>query len=187
MQEIQEYLSEVKDVLNALPFGKIEEFIHILLDAYEMDKNVFILGNGGSAATASHFCCDLAKGTALPGKKRFKAISLTDQVPLITAWANDTDYEHIFSQQLQGFLQPHDVVVGFTGSGNSRNVLNAFQYAREQKALTVGLTGFDGGKIKLLSDLCIVVPSNSMQQIEDAHLIIAHVTFLILKEKIEKR
>lgn len=135
------------------------------------------MGNGGSAATASHFACDLAKGTAGKddSRKRFKVIALTDSVPIITAWANDTAYQNIFLEQLKNLLDAGDVVIAINGSGNSKNVIKAVEYANAQKALTIGLTGFGGGKLKGMVQECLIVPSHSLEQIEDVHLILEHI------------
>ncbi len=133
------------------------------------------MGNGGSAATASHFALDLAKNTIMPGAPRLKAISLTDHVPLITAWSNDTAYEHIFAEQLANMIEPGDLVIGISTSGNSPNVINAIQLAKACKASTVGLLGAKGGKIKEMVDAYVLAPGQNIEQEEDAHLILAHV------------
>ncbi|MQY59464.1 MAG: SIS domain-containing protein, partial [Clostridia bacterium] len=177
MSFVEEYLRELKETLDKLPYSQIERIKDILLGAYRKDKKVFIMGNGGSAATASHFACDLAKGTAGKddSRKRFKVIALTDSVPIITAWANDTAYENIFLEQLKSLLDAGDVVIAISGSGNSKNVIKAVEYANAQKALTIGLTGFRGGKLKGMVQECLVVPSHSLEQIEDVHLILEHI------------
>jgi D-sedoheptulose 7-phosphate isomerase len=141
------------------------------------------LGNGGSAATASHFACDLGKNTLADGLPCFRALSLADNTALMTAWANDTAYDNLFCGQLQTLLQPEDVVIGLSASGNSPNVLRAMQMARERGAVTVGLTGFAGGRLKDLVDLAIVVPSQCMEQIEDLHLVLEHVVVTALRER----
>jgi D-sedoheptulose 7-phosphate isomerase len=115
-----------------------------------------------------------------------KVMSLTDNTPLITAWANDTQYEDIFAEQLAHFVSPGDLVIGLSGSGKSKNVLNALKLAKECGALTVGLTGFDGGEMKYIVDYCLIVPSNNMQQIEDCHLIITHLIFSLLRDQMAK-
>ncbi len=177
MNFVENYLRELKETLDKLPFPQIEKIKDILLEAYRENRKVFIMGNGGSAATASHFACDLAKGTAGKddSRKRFKVIALTDSVPIITAWANDTAYENIFLEQLKNLLDAGDVVIAISGSGNSRNIIKAVEYANAQKALTIGLTGFRGGKLKGMVQECLIVPSHSMEQIEDVHLILEHI------------
>lgn len=177
MSFVENYLTELREILDKLPFPQIEKIKNILLDVHRKDKKVFIMGNGGSAATASHFACDLAKGTAGKddSRKRFKVIALTDNIPLLTAWANDTAYENIFLEQLKNLLDAGDVVIAISGSGNSKNIIKAVEYANAQKALTIGLTGFRGGKLKGMVQECLIVPSRSLEQIEDVHLILEHI------------
>jgi D-sedoheptulose 7-phosphate isomerase len=149
---------------------------------------VYLFGNGGSAALASHFACDLGKGTAYcNGGKRFRVLSLTDNLPTLTAWANDTNYEDVFSEQLRNFVQPGDVALAISGSGNSKNVLNALRVAREARATTVGISGFQGGEMKPLCDICVVVPSENMQIIEDLHVAMSHSIFRIVYRRISRR
>lgn len=143
------------------------------------------MGNGGSAATASHFACDLAKGTTMDNpsmRKRFKVTALTDNVPLLTAWANDIDYENMFVEQLKNLLEEGDLVIAISGSGNSKNVLKAVEYANTRAAKTVGLTGFEGGRLKDMVKECLIVPSNSIERIEDVHLILEHLLCSYLRK-----
>jgi D-sedoheptulose 7-phosphate isomerase len=172
------YLRGVIDVLEQLPVPAIDEVVDRLFQAYSQDCAVYLFGNGGSAALASHAACDLGKGTSRAGKRPFRVVSLTDNIPLMTAWANDTSYENIFAAQLQSLIQPGDVAFAISGSGNSPNVLNGLCAARDAGASTIGLTGFRGGKMKPLCDVCITVPSENMQHIEDSHLCIMHAVFL---------
>lgn len=174
-ERIAAYLSEMRGTLSKLPIDKIERVVDLLRQARTQRKRVFLFGNGGSAATASHLACDLGKGTNAHGNPRLRAVALTDNVPLISAWANDSSYDDIFAQQLQEQVEPGDIAIGISGSGKSRNVLNAIKVARSAGAITVGLTGFDGGDLKGLVDHCIIVPDNSMDQIEDIHLLLGHV------------
>jgi len=178
------YLSELVKSIENLPLGKVEEIADVLKKAYTQGRHVFIMGNGGSAATASHFVCDLAKGTRVEGKKHYKVIGLTDNIPLLTAWSNDVAYKDVFRSQLENLLEKDDVVMMFSGSGNSPNILEAAKYARAKKAVTVAFTGFDGGKIKDLVDVCIIVPSHNMERIEDLHLVLEHLIKLYLWEEI---
>lgn len=180
----KQYLSELVKSIGSLPLDKVEEIANVLKDAYTHGRHVFVMGNGGSAATASHFVCDLAKGTRVKGKKHFKVIGLTDNVPLLTAWSNDVSYKDVFKSQLENLLEKDDIVIIFTGSGNSENVLEAAKYAGSVKAKTISFTGFDGGKIKNLSDVCIIVPSNNMERVEDLHLVLEHLIKLYLWEEI---
>jgi D-sedoheptulose 7-phosphate isomerase len=173
-QFISTYLTELQAVVAKLPGHLIEQVIAILLDSARQGRRVFIFGNGGSAATASHFACDLAKNTQVPGGPRLRAIALTDNMPLMTAWANDTAYDNVFAAQLEPLLQPGDVVIGISCSGNSPNVLKAMTLACQQRAITIGFTGDQGGQLKELVDVCLAVPSPRIEQQEDAHLILEH-------------
>jgi D-sedoheptulose 7-phosphate isomerase len=143
------------------------------------------LGNGGSAATASHFACDLAKGTQAVGLPAFRVVSLSDNVPLMTAWANDANYDHIFAEQLATLIRPAHIVIAISASGNSPNVLAAARVARQSGALTIALTGQDGGKLSRLVDLTIYVPAQSIEQVEDAHLVIAHSLCVVLRGRLD--
>ena len=185
------YLADLKRVIDELPLAAARRAVDILEEAYRTDHTVFLFGNGGSAALASHLAADLGKGTHVPGPsslrrvKRLKALALTDNVPLLTAWANDTDYERVFAAQMENFIAAGDVAFGISGSGNSASVLRALELAREKGATTVGLVGSGGGKMNALLDCAIVVPSDHMQKIEDAHLILAHLIFLDFKSRLE--
>jgi len=184
--EIQRYLEELKEIITNLSHEEIDTITEVFFEAYHNNRQIFIMGNGGSAATASHFACDLGKGTVgSPSGKRFRVIALSDNIPLMTAWANDTDYANIFSQQLENLINPRDVVIGISGSGNSLNVIRAFESARLFNAVTMGLTGFSGGKLAHLSHHVIVVPSDNMQQIEDVHLLLTHLIFSIIRDRLE--
>ncbi|MGQ9631584.1 MAG: D-sedoheptulose-7-phosphate isomerase [bacterium] len=192
--EIKKYISIIREIYANLPFDKIQRAAEILLKAYDDGKRVFTMGNGGHGNTASHFINDLChyvvraddKSTTVVGKK-FKAICLNDSVSLLTAVGNDMGYEHIFSEQLDGWVEEGDVVMGISGSGNSRNILNAFQVASRNKATTICLTGFDGGKAKDVADLCIIVPSREILPIEDVHLSITHILTDVLRKAIQAR
>jgi D-sedoheptulose 7-phosphate isomerase len=188
----EDYLAESKSLLEHLPLEQAKRATDILYRAYQTDHLVFTFGNGGSAALASHLAADLGKSTHIPGpasvqhSKRLRIMSLADNVPTLTAWGNDTSYENIFAGQMENFLQTGDVALGISGSGNSPNVLRALELARRVGATTVGLTGCGGGKMKDLLDCPIIVPSDHMQHIEDAHLTLAHLIFLDLKARIER-
>src|SRR5436305_12542684 len=137
MEGISQYLLEVEQMLGKISLSQLQHILSILEEVYHNGRRVFIMGNGGSAATASHFALDLAKNTIMSGAPRLKAISLTDHVPLITAWSNDTAYEYIFAEQLANMIEPGDVVLGISASGNSPNVINALLLARQYRAFTV--------------------------------------------------
>jgi D-sedoheptulose 7-phosphate isomerase len=186
--EARQYFKELQRVATSLWHDGVDQIAATLVKAYECGRTVFTFGNGGSASLASHFACDLGKGTAhCNGGKRLRVLALTDNLPTLTAWANDSGYEDIFSEQLRNFVQPQDVVFAISGSGNSKNVLNALQVAREVGATTLGLSGFQGGKMKSLCDTCVIVPSNNMQIIEDLHLAIAHSIFRIVYSRMSRR
>ena len=179
------YLDEVAKTLEHmekdLPF-KAEEIVSALVKARDSGKRVYICGNGGSASTASHMASDLNKGSNRKDARRFKAVALTDNIPAMLAWANDSSYDDIFVEQLRNHLEKGDVVIGISGSGNSSNVLKALHYANDEGALTIGLTGFDGGKMAQLAKIFYVVPNHTMQQVEDIHLLIEHMLSLILRD-----
>lgn len=175
MNEITAYFTEIEQMMHAISQDDLDDVLRLLEDCYHNGHRVFIMGNGGSAATASHFALDLAKNTIMAQAPRLKAISLTDHVPLITAWSNDTAYEHIFAEQLANLIEPGDVVIGISASGNSLNVINALTLAKQSRAFTVGLLGAKGGRIKDIVDAYVLAPGQNIEQEEDAHLIIAHV------------
>ena len=175
MEAINRYFTELEQMVRAISLPHLERVLRLLEEAYLNGCRIFIMGNGGSAATASHFALDLAKNTIVPGAPRLKAISLTDHVPLITAWSNDTAYEHIFAEQLANMIEPGDVAIGISASGNSPNVINALRLARQSRAATIGLLGARGGKIKEIVDAYVLVPGQNIEQEEDAHMILAHV------------
>jgi D-sedoheptulose 7-phosphate isomerase len=157
-----------------MPLPEISRAIDLLLECYRRGNTVFAVGNGGSATTASHLACDLAKGARIPGQPPLRVIALTDSISIITAWANDTNYSNVFAGQLESLVGPNDVLVVFSGSGKSSNVLRAAEVARERGAASIGLTGGDGGLLQGSVDVCISVPSCNMPQIEDLHLAVAH-------------
>jgi D-sedoheptulose 7-phosphate isomerase len=169
-----QYLNHLKEVLDTFPHDRFEEISRTLLSAYEKGKQVFIMGNGGSGTTASHFVCDINKGSCMKLEKKFKVICLNDNMPSILAYANDISYDKIFVEQLKNFLLPGDIVIGISGSGNSENVLQAVSYAKKQGALTVGLSGFDGGKLASIVDIPFVAAVHDMQKVEDVHMIVVH-------------
>lgn len=184
----RQYFKELRQVAAILPHDSINRIVEELLNSYSSDHTVYLFGNGGSASLASHFACDLGKGTAhCNGGKRFRVLALTDNIPTMTAWANDFSYDDVFAEQLKNFVQPHDIAFAISGSGNSENVLNALGVARKADAVTIGITGFDGGKMKGLCDICAVVPSNDMQIIEDLHLSMAHSIFRLVSSRMTGR
>ena len=177
------YFLGVGSVLRRLPFAVIDRVTDALWNAYLEGKTVYVFGNGGSAALASHCACDLGKGTTVNGNRRFRVLALTDNIPLMTAWANDASYDDIFAEQLTPFIDKGDIALAISGSGNSPNVLKALHVAREAGAFTIGLTGFQGGKMKPLCDLCVIIPSDNMQVIEDLHVSVNHSIFISLRSR----
>lgn len=168
-------MAYVCQVIGALDVAEIEAFLQALLAARERNARIFFIGNGGSAATASHFANDLAIGTRT-WTKPFRVVSLTDNVPILTAIANDYGYDQIFLLQLKTLLMPGDVVVAISASGNSPNLLNAVEYANEQDAVTIGLTGFDGGRLRQIAQRAVHVPTAKGEYgpVEDVHMVLDH-------------
>lgn len=186
--DARQYFEELQRVVLGLSHDAINQIADTLVKANESGRTVYLFGNGGSASLASHLACDLGKGTAYcNGGKRFRVLALTDNLPTLTAWANDSSYEDVFSEQLRNFVQPQDVAFAISASGNSKNVLNALEVAREVGATTVGISGFQGGKMKALCEICVVVPSDNMQIIEDVHLAMAHSIFRIVYNRMSRR
>ncbi len=191
MRFAQEYIDRLIEGIKKVPLEHYEVIANVILDAYEHDRQVLIFGNGGSAAIASHMACDLGKGTLSNiydhEERRFRVISLTDNMATFSALANDVGYEHVFSQQLRNFVQPHDIVIGISGSGNSANVINAFLLAKNLGAVTVGFVGFDGGKMKRFCDYVLHFEERNWQRCEDAHLIFQHLITSYIAEKKQER
>jgi len=182
LEPIEYYVSRVSNTLEILPLKSIALVIEVLREARNAGARIYIMGNGGSATTASHFAGDLSKGANADGKPRIKAQALVDNIASFSAWANDTSYENVFAEQLENFVEPNDVVIGISGSGNSGNILNGMELAGRKGAHTIGLTGFEGGKLKDTTDISVIVPSDSMEQIEDIHLLLCHLITYTLRE-----
>ena len=190
MEYVQKYLDEIRRILQNLPQAEIARAIGILTQARIEGKRIFVMGNGGSAAMASHFACDLGKGTVREGKRRFKVISLNDNVPLLTAYANDFGYETVFAEPLASLAEAGDVAIAISSSGNSPNVLRAMDVARERGLETIGITGFEGGKLKEKVDVCVIVPADSrqpdgMQHAEDGQWVVLHAIFVAIRQGME--
>lgn len=179
-QIMTEYIEQLRAVLSELPLEPLFAMIERLQAARAIGKRVYIFGNGGSAATATHMACDFSKNTIRPGAPRFKAIGLADNMSVITAYANDEGYENIFSEPILTHGQAGDIALAISGSGNSPNVLKGVQAACSLGMTTIGLTGMGGGKLKDMVDICLVVPSNRIEQVEDLHLIVDHLLTLSL-------
>ena len=177
---IRRYLTQLQDVLTKVDVGEIAAIADVLHTAYQRQKTVLAMGNGGSGATASHMVCDMNKGACFHAEKKFRFISLADCTPMILALGNDVGFESIFVEQLKAYAQPGDVVLGISGSGNSPNVLRAIEYAKKLGCVTIGVCGYDGGKLKSLVDHCFHVKVDDMQFVEDVHMIMVHVLMRIL-------
>lgn len=186
MEFIKSYFEELKNTIDKTSIQDIKKVTNVLYDAYKKNKQIFIIGNGGSASLASHFACDLSKGTLQrvydEKEKRFRVISLTDNVAHLTALGNDLGYDDIFSQQLRNLISHGDILIAITGSGNSPNILNAADTASKSGAITIGFLGFDGGKLKDKLDYYIHVQSSHYGRIEDIHLVLTHLISSYLAE-----
>lgn len=177
--QISAYLQKEIEVLNALDTDSINAAMNLLFETFEAEKNIYIFGNGGSASTASHYQNDFNKGISEYTEKKFRFVCLNDNAATVMAIANDIGYEEIFRFQLRGRLTNRDLVIGISGSGNSPNVVNAVKYAKECGGKVIGITGFDGGKLKELADILLHAPVNSMQITEDVHMIFDHMIMAI--------
>ena len=183
-ETLRDYWDEVAKVATAIDLACLERVALMLLTCQARGRVVFVVGNGGSAATASHFACDLSKGTRRDGPPTFHVVSLTDNVPLLTAWANDSGYDRVFSEQLTALARPGDLLVAISASGNSPNVVAAVDTARSCGMGVVGLSGRSGGRLARLSDVVVNVPSDRIEVVEDAHLIVAHSLCVAVRERL---
>jgi len=174
MTYTEQYKSQLFETIEKIDLAKVEQAIAILRNARDAGRQVFTCGNGGSASTASHFVCDMVKGASFNRPTRFRIMALTDQLPAITAYANDVSYDVVFVEQLKNFANPGDVLIGISGSGNSPNVLRAVEYANSIGCQTIAMTGRDGGKLGPMAQLNIQVAEPHMGRIEDAHMIVCH-------------
>jgi D-sedoheptulose 7-phosphate isomerase len=186
MNTIDMYLAELESVIHNLSRAEVEAVADALMAAWRARKQIFIIGNGGSAATASHMMNDLNKFTRVEGKPRFRAIALTDNVPWMTAVGNDQTYADIFVEQLQSLWQTGDVLLGISASGNSPNVVKAVEYAQAHGGTIIGFCGRPGGKLAQLADVKVIIPSDRIGQQEDGHMILDHVLSFVLLERIKQ-
>ena len=185
MNAVLKYIGNVNELLAKAPVDDIIRVGNMLVETYREQKQVFIMGNGGSAATASHLVADLQKNIGLGREKKFKVTSFTDNLPLISAWSNDYDYSDIFVEQLAPWLNEGDLVIAISGSGNSQNVLKAIEYANVHGGITIGLSGFDGGKLAKIAQHNVIFESTDMQHIEDVHMVIGHLLFRYMLDNID--
>ena len=181
-QHIENYIQREAEIVRKLDRKAISAALNCIVDTFEREKTIYIFGNGGSAATASHFANDFNKGISEYTEKKFRFICLNDNVPTLMAIANDIGYEEVFAFQLRGRLTKDDLVIAISGSGNSANVVKALEYAKEVGAATIGITGYDGGKTKQMVDYSLHVPIHHMQIVEDIHMIFDHMMMTILYE-----
>lgn len=182
----REYLLQLQSVIDRLDTDVVDRLVEAIWSGYLRSRTVFLFGNGGSAALASHLACDLGKGTINGHRKRLRAVCLSDNVPMMTAWANDLNYQEVYAEQLKNLIEPGDMAVAISGSGNSMNVVRGLEVAREAGATTMVLTGYDGGRVKSVADICLIVPSDNMQHIEDAHLCVAHAIFTAVRHRMKQ-
>jgi len=179
-KEISDYFEKEKSTLDAINKADLSTLMNVLMEARKQGRNIFIMGNGGSAATASHYVCDFNKGISLGKEKMFKFICLNDNIPTMMAYANDLSYADVFVGPLKNYMQEGDIVIGISGSGNSENVVRAIQYANDNGGVSVGITGYSGGKIKKMSKYNVHVPIDDMQITEDLHMVLDHCMMKIL-------
>lgn len=178
-EQIKEYLTKEVSILNKLNIEELNTAMNAVNDAWKNGANIYTMGNGGSSATASHFVCDFNKGISCETGKKFKLVCLSDNTPIITAIANDMSYDDVFLLQLKDVLKANDLVIAISGSGNSKSIIKAVEYAKEIGAKVVGLTGYSGGKLKELADYKMHVPVDDMQITEDIHMIFDHMMMKI--------
>jgi len=177
---IENYLSKLKDTIDMIPKEELSNVMNVLEDARKKGKHIFIMGNGGSAATASHFCCDFNKGISFEQTKKYKFICLNDNVPTMMAYANDISYNDVFVGPLRNLMEKGDYVIGISGSGNSMNVVKALEYANENGGITIGFTGYSGGIIRTICKHNVHIPIDDMQITEDLHMVLDHCMMKIL-------
>ena len=196
MARTDEYLSESQDILKKLDRSAIDKAIQILFEAWKNDKQVFVVGNGGSASTSTHFACDLNKWVSDEAEKKFRAFALVDNIPLMSALTNDNGWGEVYVEQLRNFFRKGDVLVAISvhgGSGSdkagpwSQNLLKAVKYVKDNGGKVVGLSGFDGGVLRTAADACVVVPAESTPHVEGMHLVLTHLMSEQLRELISAK
>src|SRR5579862_2035028 len=183
MSIIGDYLAGVEKLLRAVPEAQVARLTDLLEEAWRTGRRVLLMGNGGSAATASHIVNDLQKCLHLECGKPLKTLCLSDCTPLLMAWGNDTEYANVFAPQVDCWAEPGDLVIAISGSGNSANIIRAVETANARGARTYGLAGFAGGRLAQVADECLIVPSDNMQQIEDLHMIVLHLAFSLVRDR----
>jgi D-sedoheptulose 7-phosphate isomerase len=185
MNQFHSYINDIQRVIDLLPVATVEATVNQLHDARMRRKQIFVFGNGGSAATASHMACDIGKNTQAGSAPRLRIHALTDSMPFVTAYGNDCGYDSVFAEQLANYIEPGDVVLAISASGNSANVLNAVKLAQQHHAFTIGWSGYDGGALATLVDLPLVVPCHNIEQIEDIHMMLSHMVTMGLRNAVQ--
>ena len=186
MNAIKAYYEKEVETIRSLDFDEIEIAVQAIKDAYEREATIYTFGNGGSAATASHFVCDFNKGICEKLDKKFNLICLNDNTPIVMAIANDISYDDVFSFQLINKLKPTDLILAISGSGNSKNVIKAVEYAKSIGCKVVGMTGYSGGKLDQLADYHMHVPVDDMQITEDVHMSFDHMMYRVVTDALMK-
>lgn len=186
MDFIDRYLTEFETVVQRISREDVRAVVDTLLDAWHRGRMIFIIGNGGSAATASHMMCDLNKSTSIAGVPRFRGLALTDNVPFLTAVGNDISYDQVFVEPLRNLMEDGDVLIAISASGNSPNIVRAVEYAKTRKATIIGLCGQPGGKLAAAADVRVIIPSDRIGQQEDGHLMLNHVVAAALHERLAR-
>jgi D-sedoheptulose 7-phosphate isomerase len=180
----ESYKASLVAAIDQIDLEKVEGAIAWFRQAREAGRHIFVCGNGGSASTASHFACDIVKGASFERPSRFRIMALNDQLPTLTAYANDVGYDAVFVEQLKNFAEPGDLFLAISGSGNSPNVVRAMEYANSAGCKTIALTGRDGGKLAPMAQLSIQVPVPHMGRIEDAHMVVCHmIAYCFMEER----
>jgi D-sedoheptulose 7-phosphate isomerase len=182
---VRDYLNTLKSLLDAVDEKQVEQVVNLLHECYLKNGRLVMCGNGGSGSTSSHLVCDFQKNIYLDGGKPFEVVALTDSPALIMAWGNDTNFENIFAGQARTWLRKEDVLIAISGSGNSPNVLRAVEVAHEVGAISIGFCGYGGGKLAELAQIPVVIRKRNMQQVEDLHMILGHVVFSALRDRIK--
>lgn len=181
---VSAYLDEAEEVVRSISRSEVRAVVDCLFEGWQHRRTTYIIGNGGSASTASHMMNDLNKMTSLEGAPRFRAIALTDNVPYITAVGNDIEYADVFLEQLRNLLLPDDILIAISGSGNSENIIRAAEYARKLGSYVIGLCGNPGSRLCACADSVVTIPAKSICQQEDGHLILNHAIALALRDRI---
>ncbi len=182
----EQYKAELAKAIDSIDLAKVNQAIEWFREARDAGRRIFVCGNGGSASTASHFACDMVKGASYDRPARFRIMALTDQMPTITAYANDVSYDCVFAEQLKNFAEPGDLFMAISGSGNSPNVLRAMEYANSAGCRTIALTGRDGGALGPMAQLNIQAAVPHMGRIEDAHMIVCHMIGYYFMESVDR-